>query len=248
MKHHHLRRIVLRTVWPVSVRSTPLFFGSVVAHLDEDDSINELFRLNPVLSHRHLDFTKQLQCCVSLENLSTRTRLILCRYNPIHDIQWDLVNHSIFSFQASYWSWIFIVSAKTKYRLRENVYLCFRQLDGSVVQQSSSHPWNRIPISCRYHPKYFFTLIQDQSQWKFTQLFDIFDVRILGGTQIFLIILSKMYRCFRCCGHKYSPDRRVDVDVKHVVSLRTTQFPSYKWTDFLMMANVVPGYLKVVVR
>ena len=87
MKHHHLRRIVLRTAWPVSVRSIPMLFGSVVVHPDEDDSISELFRLNPVLSHRHLDFTKQLQCCVSLENLSTRTRLILRRYNPIHDIQ-----------------------------------------------------------------------------------------------------------------------------------------------------------------
>ena len=79
-------------------------------------------------------------------------------------------------------------SVKTKYRSRVNVYLCFRQLDGSVVQQSSSHPWNGIPINCGYS-KYFFVLIQDQFLRNVEQLLDRFEVGILGC----FTILSKMF-------------------------------------------------------
>ena len=55
-------------------------------HWHEDDSISEMFTSDPVLCHRLLDFTKQIQCCVCAGKYSTRTRLILRRFRAIHDI------------------------------------------------------------------------------------------------------------------------------------------------------------------
>ena len=73
------------------IRNTHLFVSiccpiDVVIHRHEDDSIFELFTLNPALFHRPLDLTKHLQYCVSWK-FSTRTRLVLRQYHPIHDIQ-----------------------------------------------------------------------------------------------------------------------------------------------------------------
>ena len=45
------------------------------------------------------------------------------------------------------------------------------------------------------------------------------------------MILSKMYRGFHGRWHKYSPDHRVDVDLKHIVSGLTTEFLSYVRVD-----------------
>ena len=78
----------------------------------------------------------------------------------------DRVNHSIFVLSWVSWSWLFMNSAKTKYQIRGNVYLCSRQLDGSVVQQSGSHPWSCIQINCGY-PKLFSTSIQDKISLKY---------------------------------------------------------------------------------
>ena len=152
----------------------------------------------------------------------------------------NYVNHLIFRFQASIdWGYSYILPREST----ENVYLCFRQHDCSVVQRSRSRPRNCIPFDSRYP-----LLNQDQFLWSIEQLLDLFEVRVLGGTQILLIILSKMHCRFQCRWQKKnSPVRRVDVGVTHLVSLWTTQFPSYMWIDFLKMANTVPGYLKVVV-
>ena len=85
------------------IRNTSFFkfaFSSidVVLHRHEDDSIFELFTLNPVLFHNLLDLTKQLQCCVSWEFFHS-SRLVLRQLNAIHDNSGDFMNHSIF--QAS---------------------------------------------------------------------------------------------------------------------------------------------------
>ena len=44
-----------------------------------------------------------------------------------------------------------------------------------------------------------------------------------------------MYCRLRSRWRKDSPDHRVDVDVKHIISLGTTRFLSYIWKDFLKM-------------
>ena len=62
------------------------------------------------------------------------------RYSP------DFANQWMFSFQASVDRAYSRILPPTKYRIRENVYTCFRQLDGSFVWQSSSRPWNFIPV------------------------------------------------------------------------------------------------------
>ena len=85
--------------------------------------------------------------------------------------------------------------------------------DWSVMQQSRSHPWNCIPFDRRYS-EYLIRLIQDQFFRNINQCFELFEVHILGCTQIVLVILSKMYRCFHICLHNDSPDHRVDVDVR----------------------------------
>ena len=55
--------------------------------------------------------------------------------------------------------------------------------------QSRSHPWNCTPLDRRYS-KYLLQLIQDQFLRIIEQLYDLFEVRILGCTQILLVILS----------------------------------------------------------
>ena len=49
-----------------------------------------------------------------------------------------------------YWSWILSNFSKTKHWIWEDVYFCCWQLDSFVVQQSSYHPWNCIPLNGRY--------------------------------------------------------------------------------------------------
>ena len=58
-------------------------------------------------------------------------------------------------------------------------------------------------------------------------MFDLVEVRVLGDTKVFLIILFKMYHCLHCRGHKYYPDDHVDVDLFHVVVWWTTKLSSY---------------------
>ena len=95
--------------------------------------------------------------------------------------------------------------SKTKHRIRINV--CFRQLDRSVMKQSSSHPWNCIPFNRRY-PAYLIFVIQDQVLRNIEQCSDLFEVYTLGCTQIFLVILSKTHCRLHSRRHEDSPDRR----------------------------------------
>ena len=85
---------------------------------------------------------------VCLGNFSTWTRLVLHRYDRIHDIE-DAARTTQFCPSKSL-PWILSNFAKTKYRIWETVYRCCPQLDSSVVQQSTSQLWNCIAIHCRY--------------------------------------------------------------------------------------------------
>ena len=90
-------------------------------------------------------------------------------------IEWnsrDCVNHSFFVFQASI-DWISIDFDKTKYRIRENVYLCFRQLDDSDDQSCSSHSRYWIPINLKYLTDFFVFHLDKMSViylWKVSSL------------------------------------------------------------------------------
>ena len=66
---------------------------------------------------------------------------------------------------------------------QKTVHLCCRQLDGSVVQQSCSHPWDCIPINCGH--SMFFTDFgpgSTSAKYRIEKLFDLLEVRVLGGT------------------------------------------------------------------
>ena len=88
---------------------------------------------------------------------------------------------------------------------------------------SRSHPRNGVPSDRRYS-KYLTFLLQDQFLRSIEQCFEMNEVRTLGCTHVFLEILSKMHCRFHSRSHEDSPDHRVDVNVRHFVSLRTTQF------------------------
>ena len=70
-------------------------------------------------------------------------------------------------------------------------------------------------------------------------MFDFVEVRVPGGTYIFFIILSRMYRRLHCRGHECSPDHHVDVDLEHIVVWLTTKFLSYVGVDLLKVVDVV---------
>ena len=59
-------------------------------------------------------------------------------------------------------------------------------------------------------------------------------------------LVQDVPRLSKSLTQKNSPEHRVDVDLRPVVSQLTTKFLSYVRVDFLKMANIVPGYLQVV--
>ena len=199
----------------------------VVVHRHEDDSIFEQFRLDPVLCQRPLDLTKQLQCCVSWEifhssSTSSSSMPSHSRYSR------DFMKHSSFRFLAcNEWrcSW-------NLPRQRKESGYTFTFAFYSVTALSCSK--DVLIQGIVFHtivdvPDISSLLIQDQFLRSIEHLFDLVEVRLLGCTQILLVILSKMYCRLRSRWHKDSPGHRVDVNVRHITSLRTTQFLSYIW-------------------
>ena len=141
-------------------------------------------------------------------NFSTRTRLVLRQHNSIHDMQ-GLREPLNFSPPKL----LFIVGihefCQTQSTESE---ICFRQLDGSVVWQ--------VVLIHGIVVQSIVDISNVSSLWFRINFCDIsnncltlFEVGVLGGTEIQLLILSKMYRSFQSCRHTDSPDHRVDVDL-----------------------------------
>ena len=137
-----LSSVVPQTVWLVGLRSVSLFLQFLVSCFLQSMSLPVDMKMIRSPNFSGWILFSSIALCIShvvcpgkFLHLNT-TGFPSVRSNS--RCSWDFVNDSIFSFQASILS-----------RAEKNVYLCFRQLDGSVVQQGSSHPWNSIPTACR---------------------------------------------------------------------------------------------------
>ena len=114
-------------------------------------------------------------------NFPTRTRLVLHQYGPILDILKTMWTTQILSFQ-DFTDRGYSATLPRQSTESEKAYaIAVDSLHRPVVQRSGSYPWNCSPINCR-NAKWFSTLILDQVLWNIKQLFDLLEVRVLGGT------------------------------------------------------------------
>ena len=169
--------------------------------------------------------------CVMVK-VSTRTRRVFRVFLPIHNIQ-EILWTTHLLLPSFFWlRMMFIHFTETKYRIRINVNIfstdwrlcCVAKPFSSMELYSIRsriyqiyHPSDSRSVSAKYR-----TLV-----WPFLK--SVF----LGCSQIHLEILSKMSCSLRNRWLWKIPDHRIDVNVWHIVSSKTTQFLSYIWISAL---------------